>query len=222
MPLTALTPGSRIGDRVFEALREGILSGELAPGDRLRIREVSAQLGTSVMPVRDAISRLEEAGLVEAIPYRGAVVRTLSPDDMLHLYEVRRVLEVEAASRGAERADERVFAQLRDRLDDVMAEVSGGSLPGFLDADEHFIDVLYGAAANPVLSECIHGLWGRSRSFKLFGLRTAWDADPTAVLDYQDDLLRAVERGDANAAGTIIASSIDHAMAAIRGVLSEG
>ena len=65
--------GPRIGDQVFEALQASILSGEYRSGDRLRIRQLAASLGTSVMPVRESLARLEEVGLVETRPPRGAV-----------------------------------------------------------------------------------------------------------------------------------------------------
>ena len=67
MPLARLELGGRVGDQVFSAIHTAILRGELRAGARLRIRDLADELGTSVMPVREAIRRLEEIGLVEMV-----------------------------------------------------------------------------------------------------------------------------------------------------------
>src|SRR5436190_23461106 len=92
---------SLLTDRVFVAIHAAIMSGELPAGTRLRVRDLAAQVGTSVMPVREAIRRLEEAGLAERSPHKGAVVKGLTLPELVHVYDVRRMLEVEAARLGA-------------------------------------------------------------------------------------------------------------------------
>ena len=69
MSLNKLQPSVLVADQVFEAIHDGIMSGDLPVGHRLLIRELAKDLGTSVMPVREAIRRLEEAGLAEKSPY---------------------------------------------------------------------------------------------------------------------------------------------------------
>src|SRR6185437_17137139 len=88
-------------DQVYAVLHEAIISGDLPAGTRLRVRDLAAQVGTSVMPVREAIRRLEEAGLAERSPHKGAVVKGLTLPELIHVYDVRRMLEVEAARLGA-------------------------------------------------------------------------------------------------------------------------
>ncbi|MDE2571858.1 MAG: GntR family transcriptional regulator, partial [bacterium] len=82
-----------LGDQVYEAMRRWILDGTLAPGTPLRIRQLAASLGTSTMPVREAIQRLEENGLVVTRPHKGAVVAGLSVRELRDFYGVRIVLE---------------------------------------------------------------------------------------------------------------------------------
>src|ERR687895_2103998 len=79
------------------------MSGELPAGSRLRIRDLAEQVGTSVMPVREAIRRLEESGLAERQPHKGAVVKGLTLTELVHVYDTRRLLEAEAARLGAEK-----------------------------------------------------------------------------------------------------------------------
>ena len=84
-------------------IHEAIMSGDLPAGSRLKVRDLAAQVGTSVLPVREAIRRLEEAGLAERSPHKGAVVKGLTLEELVHVYDVRRLLEVAAARSGAER-----------------------------------------------------------------------------------------------------------------------
>src|ERR671925_88174 len=101
MTMTKVAPPSLMTDQVFTAIQDAIMSGEMPAGYRLRIRDIAAQVGTSVMPVREAIRRLEEAGLAERVPHKGAVVKGLTLEELVHVYDVRRLLEVEAARLGA-------------------------------------------------------------------------------------------------------------------------
>ena len=104
-------------DQVDGVLHHAILNGELPAGSRLRIRDRAEQVGTSVMPVREAIRRLEEAGLAEREPHKGAVVKGLTLEELVHVYGVRRLLEGEAARLGSERLIADDCKRMRARYD---------------------------------------------------------------------------------------------------------
>src|ERR1700754_4253911 len=89
--------------RVRDLLEEAILEGELQPGERLRAEALAQRFGTSRTPVREALLQLEAQGLVDVEPNRGAVVRAFDADDLRDLYEVRALLEPQAAARAATR-----------------------------------------------------------------------------------------------------------------------
>src|SRR5207244_781821 len=82
--------------RVYDHLREEILAGRLKPGAELAEVALSEQLGVSRGPLREAIGRLASEGLVTVRPRRGAVVRSLSKEEFLELYQVREALEMMA------------------------------------------------------------------------------------------------------------------------------
>src|SRR5262249_11408572 len=82
--------------RVYDHLREEILSGELPAGSELQEVALSSQLGVSRGPIREAIGRLAAEGLVVVRPRRGAVVRALSKQEFLEAYQVREALEMMA------------------------------------------------------------------------------------------------------------------------------
>lgn len=100
---------------VAEEIREMIVRGELAAGERLLEDRLADQLGVSRNPVREAIRSLEATGLVEVVPRRGAYVSRLDVDDARQLLEVRGILEGFAAEIAAARADEKLIEML-DRI----------------------------------------------------------------------------------------------------------
>ena len=84
---------------VFEELRRAIVKGDLAVGEALRQDEIARLFNVSRIPVREAISRLEQQGLVRTQRYRGAVVSGLSADEATELFEFRLLVEPELIRR---------------------------------------------------------------------------------------------------------------------------
>jgi DNA-binding GntR family transcriptional regulator len=80
-------------EAVLELLRKRIIDGTFQPGMQLKQSIISSQLGVSVSPVREALIRLVEEGLVENPPYRGMFVRRLTPKDVVEIYQLRLALE---------------------------------------------------------------------------------------------------------------------------------
>lgn len=85
-----------VGDMTYEVIRESILKGVFAPGERLRQDQLANLIGVSRIPVRSALLQLEAEGLITFHPYRGAIVNKLSVEDMREIYELRGVLETHA------------------------------------------------------------------------------------------------------------------------------
>jgi DNA-binding GntR family transcriptional regulator len=95
-PLPTLSR-ARASDSIFDILRERILARAFLPGDRLDVRALADQLGVSLTPVKDAMTRLAAQGLVEVRPRSGTFVADLSPDAVAETFEIRRALECLAA-----------------------------------------------------------------------------------------------------------------------------
>jgi len=220
MTLNRLEPGTLIGDQVFDAMHQGIISGDLKAGQRLRIRDLAEQLGTSVMPVREALRRLEESGLVETIPYRGAVVRSFTAGELLDVYAVRKLLEVEAARLGVMHMSEDDISFARSTYQEMLDALEGGDLPECLAADERFLSRIYLASGNPVLLESIERLWTRCRAYKLIGARRAVAAGNSQMLwEFQAQMLEAIDASDAERMAELADLSINAAMERIREAL---
>ncbi len=155
-----------LAEKAFQTLHTAIITGRLRPGARLPIEELAQLLRMSPMPIREALRRLDSAGLVENIPHRGARVTELSVIDLAEVYEVRLSLELLAIRRAAERftrADEdaarRALEALREMLDDSSAATTA--------AHEVFHFSLYRAAGSAWLLRLIRPVWETSERYCL-------------------------------------------------------
>ncbi|OMH34226.1 GntR family transcriptional regulator [Tersicoccus sp. Bi-70] len=220
MALQKFEPGTSLANQVFDAIHEGIMKGDLPAGYRLRIRDLAEELGTSVMPVREAINRLEEAGLAEKVPYKGAVVKGLSLEELLDVYDVRRLLEVEAARLGAARVSTADVDRMRQHYRAMCQALEEGRVVTLLDHDEELLSILYAASGNRVIVDTIRTLWRRCRPYKIVGARNTLEAgDPAILSAFQERLIEAVAGQDADAAADINNQSLVSATDRIRDAL---
>ena len=221
MTMMKVAPPESMADQVFTLIRRAIMSGELPAGHRLRIRDIAAQVGTSVMPVREAIRRLEETGLAERVPNKGAVVKRLGLAELMSIYDARRVLEVHAARRGAAGITTAGAERMERSFQRLQVLVAKGDLVGALDEDEQLLLTLYRAGDNPVLVELIEGLWQRCRPYKIVGVQRAQnDGDNSAWALYQPQLVQAARRHDATLSGRLTDRSLRHAARRIEAQLA--
>ena len=119
----------------YEALREAIVRGDIAPEARLVESEISTNFKMSRGAVRTALIRLEEEGLVVREPHRGARVRKVSDDEAVEILQVRAVLEGLAVRLTAERIDDAGAARLQALLERHRELLEGGDLLGASDAN---------------------------------------------------------------------------------------
>jgi DNA-binding GntR family transcriptional regulator len=106
-------------DRAYDDIREAILSGGLRPGQRIKERDVAAQMGISTTPVKEALRRLEQEGLVVSQPRRGAVVGPLVLTPEEEILRIRADLEGLAARLAAEKMSPEDKRRLARRLDEL-------------------------------------------------------------------------------------------------------
>jgi DNA-binding GntR family transcriptional regulator len=106
-------PRQRTSDSVYDALRSAILSRSFAPGQRLNVHELAADLGVSLTPVKDALTRLEAEALIHIRPRSGTFVTAVSPDDVAEAFDIRCALECLAAEKALSRASDEDVSSLR-------------------------------------------------------------------------------------------------------------
>jgi DNA-binding GntR family transcriptional regulator len=197
--------------RVADELRDLIRDGAYAPGARLVERTIASELGTSHIPVREALARLAEEGLVVRLPRRGARVAELSPRSLEEISSVRVVLEQFVCRRVLERWTPAAHGQLSRLARRMGSAAERGSAKTVCELDVQFHETLWELADHELLLEVAAGLRGRIERF----LRTAnATLDPDQLrqhaLDHADlvDLLAA---GDEEAVAAAMRHHIEQA-----------
>jgi len=173
------------------------------------------------MPVREAIRRLEEAGLAKREPHKGAAVTGLTLEELVHVYDVRRLLEGEAARLGTERITPEDCDKMQTEYDLMVTAIAERRVVDVLDHDEALLTILYKASGNPVLVDMIKTLWQRCRAYKTVGAQGTLDAERDESLwRYQKDLVAAARNHDGAAALSVSDASLDNATQRIRALLA--
>lgn len=145
-------------DVVFNTLRQAIITGEFAPGERLMEISLANRLGVSRTPVREAIRKLELEGLVIMIPRKGAQVARITEKNLRDVIEIRTVLEEFAAVLACERIDQSGLHDLRQAHEDFSRSVENGDILDIVDKDETFHDTIFRATNNDRLISIINNL----------------------------------------------------------------
>jgi DNA-binding GntR family transcriptional regulator len=192
--------------RAYEYLREEILSERMQPGAELQEVALSQELGVSRGPIRDALGRLAAEGLVTVRPRRGAVVRSLSKDEFLELYQVREALEMMAVRLAVPRLGPDDFAKLEGFTGAMSRHAERGEVEKFFEANASFHAHLLEASGNRKLEELYGQLLGqmgryRMRSLTLRGNLQRSVAEHAAIL-------RAAKRGDTERAAHLMSEHI--------------
>ena len=143
---------------VFENIRQAIVKGIFAPGERLMEIQLADDLGVSRTPVREAIRKLELEGFVVMIPRRGTYVANLSIKDINDVYEIRISLDVLAAGLAAERIEPEELEELNRLLLEISEAARTGPMDKIVRLDTAFHDVLYKASRNDRLLNIINNL----------------------------------------------------------------
>jgi DNA-binding GntR family transcriptional regulator len=147
---------------ISNILREAIWSGTLKPGQRLNEQWLSAEMGVSRPPLREAIRVLEQEGLVESIPRRGTFVRSLTGQDILEIYTVRCALEGMAAELAMENSSPEALDQL-ERMVLHVGSIPTEQLPSVISEDLEFHRQLVRLSGNTRLVNMWEQLAGQIR-----------------------------------------------------------
>jgi DNA-binding GntR family transcriptional regulator len=154
------------GQQVIETLRTAIISGRFAPGDRLIESALSAELGTSRGPVREALRQLESEGLVMSFPYRGAVVLGVS-DEEVHevLIPVRLTLERYSWSHALGKLTDDDFAELAKQIWVMEQAGKANDLRKLVEADLNFHEIVISASGQLHTVQIWRTIWPRIRAY---------------------------------------------------------
>lgn len=185
----------QLSDDVADRVRQWIMSGDVRPGAFIRLDETAAELGVSVTPVREALSKLRGEGLVESVPHRGYVVNPLTRGDVEDIFWLQGRIAVELARRAAHRASGADLVEL-DELCSVLEGSLGGDAETIALREFEFHRRLNRIADSAKLAWFLHGAV-RYTPHTLYASDPDWGA--FAVAGHRR-LIAALRAGDVEAA----------------------
>jgi DNA-binding GntR family transcriptional regulator len=205
--------------RVYDHLRAEILSGRLEPGAELAEVALSEQLGVSRGPLREAIGRLASEGLVTVRPRRGAVVRSLSKEEFLELYQVREALEMLAVRLAVPRLGPEDVAVLEGLVERMAAHAERDEVAEFFEGNSAFHVRLFEASGNAKLLELYEQLLAQLGRYRLRSLTLRGNLD-RSVAEHAA-ILRAAKRGDADRAAHLMSEHIRVPQRSLKGLSND-
>jgi DNA-binding GntR family transcriptional regulator len=206
-----------ISNLAQERIREAILEGILTPGRRIDQTQLARDLNTSLVPVREALKKLEAEGFVQIIPRRGAFVTETSINDMEDLYFARGILEGQAGYHAATKLTDSQIKQLDTLHRKIGASLEAHNYAEFTDLNRQFHFLIYDAAGSTYLSNMISGLWELAERYRY---RYVLFKDQAAVIQAEHQaILNACHAHDSKALREAIVFHMNQTLNGIRSVV---
>lgn len=199
-----------LADEVTDQLRDIILTGGLKPGDRAAEAEISSRLKVSRGPVREALVRLEQEGLVASKWHHGATVVDFSREDIVELATLRGALEQLAATEAVRSATDEDFARLVELVEQMRSAVANSDDASLVRLDIEFHDAVYQAAHH----DRLYAAWATIRSQATLALLRRRVVNPDysgLVVDEHSALATMLARRDPDRARAEVAAHVDGA-----------
>jgi len=197
---------STLTQQVAEMLKEQILEGQLASGDRLWAQDLAEDLGVSVVPVKEALLILQGEGLITNIPRRGSVVKRFTVTELKELYDLRRMVEIEALRQLV--ASGGLTDAFIDELERCNLEIERNRDNGAvaLAHDRRFHETLVDACGHKMLIE----LYGRLNTQAHIIRYATWKFGPRAEINFREHvaIVDALKARDIDAAERAIAAHL--------------
>jgi len=158
---------STIQETVHAELFNAIICGRIPPGEKIVIDKIAVQMRVSRIPVREALHRLQEAGLISIDKWKGAVINKLSVENLREITRIRLTLESQAAQRAAENCSPQGYQELETLHEKwkqsipLMKRNDLKTVEEYLSLNRQFHHAIYREAHMPILLQIINGLWDR-------------------------------------------------------------
>ncbi|MFZ5944555.1 MAG: GntR family transcriptional regulator [Bacillota bacterium] len=191
---------------IRKILTDAILNGEIAPGERIVETRIAKELDVSQAPVREAIRELEQMGIVETQPYKGAFVKVVNKEEVFEAYKLRVLLEGYSAQVVTEKLDEVLLEKFKQLLDNMIRCAEEGNRPDFIENDIAFHELIIKSTG----SNLIYRVWSMVNMAHLPYLTFAKSTMgfPSLVLQHQR-IYDAFQEGDSKKAALAVQQHIE-------------
>jgi len=211
-PLNVLT----LKDIVYKRLLSAIVSGRLPPGRQVTISQLADEFGVSLMPVREALRKLEAGNFISIQKNRRIAINKLSARDLNELLEIRLNLELMAAKKAVKNCRDETIATLTRLMDEVKSSEDSEE---FLEKNKQFHHSIYKKADMPILQEIIEGLWDRLSPYLHVYVSETPDYKILKIR-YHEGILQGVKERDSRKVCKWLALDLKKAAALVSCVLS--
>ena len=196
--------------KVYSELQDAILMGSFKKGEALTELALSEKLGVSRTPVRGALSRLSEEGLVELIPNRGAVVVGITKEDLVDIYRIRMRLEGLASTMAAEKITDKEKKELIETAELSEFYIKKNDGEHIKELDTQFHQTIYKACGSRMLEKVLSDLHRNIKAYRKVSLTSPVRAKKSVEEHHQ--ILNAIIRGDAAEADRLTSLHVEHAL----------
>ena len=197
-------------EEVYNRLEEEILAGKHERGAALTEMSICDRLGVSRTPVRSALHRLAEEGLVEITPNKGAVVVGITVDDLIDTYKIRIRLEGLASAMAAERLTDEGIASLGESIDLAEYYMKRGDTEKLKELDSEFHSVIYAASGNRLLNKILSELHRNIKAYRKLSLTVPGRLECT-IREHRE-ILAAIADRNAEKADELTRCHVEKAM----------
>jgi DNA-binding GntR family transcriptional regulator len=204
-------PDQSLSDAVVDRLRTAIWSGVYAPGDRLVERRLAHEFGISHIPLREALARLTEEGLVERPPRRGARVASLTPQMLEEVSSLRVVLEQFVIRRLKDRFTPEAHAELQVVVDRMVEAAGKPDLVRMHELDQQFHQRLWELTDHALLVELAAQMRSRTSHFFRAAAASLGPDEVRRHADSHQQLLDVIASGDRRAAERAMKQHVEQA-----------
>ncbi len=184
---------TRLADEIYRQILDAVSCGDIAPNERLIQEKLAAELRVSRTPVREALLRLEQEGVLETIDRTGFIIRKLSTDEVHEIYQARAAIEGHAAHILARTADAGCVRRLR-KLIAREENLKSRKAVDYFNANRAIHRAIVMESGNRYLLEMFDNIWNRGTSFHLFAALEKIDLRKS--LGGHDALCDAIAAGD--------------------------
>jgi DNA-binding GntR family transcriptional regulator len=194
-------PRTSIVDTVTVRLRRAILTGEIAPGERIRVADLERRFGVSHIPIREALRRLESEGLVVTSPQRATLAAGVALEDLAGLYDLRRLIEVEVARRSAQAMTPDDLSAIRRSLV-AMEAAAADHGADFWRLHREFHRAILRRGSSPWVDRTLDQLWLASERYVRLFVTTFGEVG--GPMNDHRRMVEACEAGDADGLAELV------------------
>jgi DNA-binding GntR family transcriptional regulator len=204
-------PDQNLADAVADRIRAAIWSGQYQPGDRLVERRLAHEFGISHIPLREALARLTEEGLVERLPRRGARVASLTPRMLEEVSSLRVVLEQFVIRRLKDRFTPEAYLELQGVVDRMVKAADDHDLVRVHEIDQEFHQRLWELTDHALLVELAAQMRSRTSHFYRAAAASLGPDEVRRHADSHQQLLDVIASGDRRAAERAMQHHVEQA-----------